>query len=195
MGMATAKVLVEGIAKQIKGGWIASSTVTLVEANGKKIIVDPGCDRKALLSALKKEKISLGDVDFVLQTHSHADHTLLSGIFENAKVITPVEMYEGSTQKEYQSDFLGGGLKIIQTPGHTQEHCSLLVPTKKGNVLIAGDLFWWVEGEEQKVDVEKVDDAHPMETNMKQLIESRKKILKMADYIIPGHGKMFKVEK
>ena len=29
----------------------------------------------------------------------------------------------------------------------------------------------------------------------KALQESRKKILEIADYIIPGHGKMFKVEK
>jgi len=27
------------------------------------------------------------------------------------------------------------------------------------------------------------------------LMNSRKKLLEIADYIIPGHGKMFKVEK
>jgi glyoxylase-like metal-dependent hydrolase (beta-lactamase superfamily II) len=30
---------------------------------------------------------------------------------------------------------------------------------------------------------------------MKKLQESRKKILEMADWIIPGHGKIFKVKK
>jgi hypothetical protein len=30
---------------------------------------------------------------------------------------------------------------------------------------------------------------------MNQLIESRKKILNIADYIIPGHGKIFKVDE
>jgi hypothetical protein len=35
----------------------------------------------------------------------------------------------------------------------------------------------------------------PYVKNESQLIESRKKILKIADYIIPGHGKMFKVKK
>ncbi len=60
---------------------------------------------------------------------------------------------------------------------------------------MAGDTFWWTDDEEQKIDVEKQDDAHPDEVNMKNLIESRKKVLKIADYIIPGHGKMFKVEK
>jgi len=31
--------------------------------------------------------------------------------------------------------------------------------------------------------------------NTETLIASRKKIIEVADYIIPGHGKMFKVEK
>ena len=35
----------------------------------------------------------------------------------------------------------------------------------------------------------------PYMKNEKQLIESRRKILDIADYVIPGHGKMFKVEK
>ena len=30
---------------------------------------------------------------------------------------------------------------------------------------------------------------------MEKLIESRKKLLENADYIIPGHGKMFKVKR
>ena len=31
--------------------------------------------------------------------------------------------------------------------------------------------------------------------NRKQLLTSRKKVLEIADYIIPGHGKMFKVKR
>ena len=31
--------------------------------------------------------------------------------------------------------------------------------------------------------------------NIQKLIASRKKLLELADYIIPGHGKMFKVEE
>lgn len=30
---------------------------------------------------------------------------------------------------------------------------------------------------------------------MKKLVKSRKKILETADYVTPGHGKMFEVEK
>jgi hypothetical protein len=35
----------------------------------------------------------------------------------------------------------------------------------------------------------------PYVKNEKDLKESRKKVLEIADYIIPGHGKMFKVQK
>jgi glyoxylase-like metal-dependent hydrolase (beta-lactamase superfamily II) len=46
-----------------------------------------------------------------------------------------------------------------------------------------------------EVEINKIDDSHPVELNMKELIKSRKKLLKLADYIIPGHGKMFMVKK
>lgn len=195
MKMASVKVLIEGYARQIGGGWIASSTVTLIESEGKKIIIDPGCNRNNLLAALKKENLLTGQVDFVVLTHSHTDHTLLAGIFENAKVLNPVEIYNSDNQVSFEENIFGPDVKIIQTPGHCMEHCSVAVKTKQGLVLVAGDLFWWVDSEEQVVDVNKVDDAHPLETNMPVLVSSRKQMLKLADYIIPGHGKMFRVVK
>jgi len=68
------------------------------------------------------------------------------------------------------------------------------VPTEEGTYVVAGDVFWWMDNEEQKIDVEKEDEAHPEEIDMEKLIESRKQLLKIADYIIPGHGEMFKVK-
>ena len=67
--------------------------------------------------------------------------------------------------------------------------------TKAGIYIVAGDIFWWTNDEIQIMDVGKVDKGHPKEVDMKKLIESRKKILEIADWIIPGHGKMFRVEK
>ena len=79
--MAKLKILINGYAKEIKSGWIASSTVTLVKAGGKNIIIDPGCNRNKLITVLAKENLKIGDIDFVVLTHSHLDHTLLCGIF------------------------------------------------------------------------------------------------------------------
>lgn len=203
--MSEIKILIEGYAKEISGGWLASSTVTLVRAmtrlrqgSGeakKNIIIDPGCNREKLSAALKKENLKVGDIDFVLLTHNHLDHTLLAGIFPNAKVLTTEEMYHNDNQVAHGNIIPDTDLKIIQTPGHCSEHCSLVVPTERGIYIVAGDVFWYVDDETQTADIQKIDDAHPAEVDMEKLIESRKKILEIADYIIPGHGKMFKVNK
>jgi len=188
------KVLIQGYAKKIKNDWLASSTVALIKSNGKNVIVDPGCNRKKLVEELSNNNLRLTDIDFVLLTHSHADHTLLAGIFENAKVLTTEEIYDNDKQTEHNNKIPETDLEIIQTPGHSPEHCSLVVPTKEGTYVVAGDVFWWMDNEEQKIDVEKEDEAHPEEIDMEKLIESRKQLLKIADYIIPGHGEMFKVK-
>jgi hypothetical protein len=49
-----------------------------------------------------------------------------------------------------------------------------------------------MDSEKQEINIEREDQVHPEETDMEKLIESRKKILGIADYIIPGHGKVFK---
>jgi glyoxylase-like metal-dependent hydrolase (beta-lactamase superfamily II) len=193
--MTEIKVLIEGYAKEIKNGWKASSSVVLVKNRKRNILIDTGCNRKKLLDSLQKEKLRTGDINFVILTHNHLDHTLLAGIFENAKVLTTEEAYRNDNQIGHGNLVIGTDLKIIQTPGHCNEHCSIVVPINNEIYVIAGDVFWWVNGEKQIVDINQVDDAHINEVNMKKLISSRKKILQIADYIIPGHGKMFKVKK
>ena len=81
-------------------------------------------------------------------------------------------------------------IQIIKTPGHSSEHASLLVPTPKGRILVVADVFWWAEGEDQRVDLDKHDDFASDQATLKL---SRSHALKIADFIIPGHGKMFKV--
>lgn len=203
--MPEIKILIEGYARQIENSWLASSTVTLVKSTArlregsgeasKNIIIDPGCNREKLLAALGKENLKVRDINFVLLTHNHLDHTLLAGIFSNARVLTSEEIYKNDNQVLHNNKIPEMDLEIIQTPGHCNEHCSLVVPTEKGIYVVGGDVFWFTEGETETANTEKVDDAHPVEVDMEKLIVSRKKILEIADYIIPGHGKMFKVEK
>lgn len=194
--MNKVKVLVEGYAKELKDGWLASSSTTLIEANGELVISDPGCNREKLLRALDKEKIKPEDVDFVFLTHGHIDHSLLVGIFENAKFITFESLlYDRDLQLDFKGDILGPNTKVVKTPGHSKEHISLMVGTDEGKYVVAGDVFWWVDGEDQVVDITKTDDSHPKELDMEELVKSRTMLLKLADYIIPGHGKMFKVKK
>jgi len=190
------KVLIQGYAKQIEDGWVASSTVTFVQSNGKNIIVDPGCNRKKLIEELKNNNLKPEDIDFVLLTHNHTDHTLLTGIFDNAKVLNNEEIYDNDKQIEHNNKISETDLEIIQTPGHSNDHCSLIVKTNEGIYAIAGDVFWWTDEEKQRIDRQSLlEHKDPYVKDEKALRESREIILNLADYIIPGHGKVFKVER
>jgi len=111
--MNKVKALIQGYAKQIKNGWLASSTVTLVQSNGKNIIIDPGCNRKKLIEELKNNNLKPEDIDFVLLTHNHTDHTLLTGIFDNAKVLNNEEIYDNDKQIEHNNKISETDLEII----------------------------------------------------------------------------------
>lgn len=195
--MATIKVLVEGYAKSLKRGWKASSTTCLITTDDKKIITDPGCNREALLKALEKEGLNTDDIDYVFLSHRHPDHVLLAGIFEKAKYVTfdTNLLYDNDVLLEFDKHVLGSEIEIIDTPGHVLEHLSLLVDTPEGKVAIAGDVVWWLDNEKQVFSINQKDHNQAVDTDMNTLIESRKKLLKIADYIIPGHGKMFEVKK
>ena len=195
--MTEVKILIEGYAKELPTGWLASSACCLITTDDKKIITDPGCNRKNLFDALEKENLKPEDIDYVFLSHGHVDHILLASVFEKAKFVTYDTnlLYDQDLMLEFKKDFFGKDIEILETPGHVTEHLSLLVNTPKGKIAIAGDVIWWTEGEEQIVDVNKEDDSHPKELNMEKLIESRKKLLKIADFIIPGHGKLFRVSR
>jgi glyoxylase-like metal-dependent hydrolase (beta-lactamase superfamily II) len=118
------------------------------------------------------------------------------GIFTKATVIDDSMCYQDDKQWDHEGFIPNTNLKIIKTPGHDQFHSSLIVPTKEGNIIVAGDVFWWSDDEVQKTDTKSLlNHTDPFEKNHQQLIDSRQQLLKIADWIIPGHGKMFKVEK
>ncbi|MBT5016923.1 MBL fold metallo-hydrolase [Candidatus Peregrinibacteria bacterium] len=189
--MAKIDILIDGYAKKLDDGWIVNPTVVLIQNKGKNLIVDPGADRKALLDSLEKRGLTVNDIDVVFLTHGHTDHVLLAGIFEKARVYNFTEIYEGIREWEHDNRIEELDLEILPTPGHMPDHCSLIVPTDEGVVVVAGDVFWWVDGEEQIIDIERPDQHFA--SDPKALIESRKKVLEIADFIIPGHGKMMRV--
>ena len=196
--MAEIKVLVEGYAREEGGVELASSTTTLIREGDLKIIVDPGMNKKLLLEALEKENLTTNDIDYVFLSHNHMDHILLAGIFENAKILDEDAIYSfNGTIKSHESKIPGTSIEIVKTPGHDQLHSTIFVDTKEfGKVAIAADVFWWADNEEQKTDKESlINREDPYVKDKEKLVESRKKLLEIADYIIPGHGKMFKVEK
>jgi glyoxylase-like metal-dependent hydrolase (beta-lactamase superfamily II) len=194
--MAEVKILVEGVHKG-KNKIRASSTITLIKSN-KNIIVDTGSfkDEQKIINALNKEDLKPKDIDIVVLTHLHLDHTRNANIFSNA-VLYVKHSNSGTkwdindiTLEQLEIDDLkiAKDTKIILTPGHFPFHASVVVNTKKGVIVIAGDAI----SQEKYANMKNIPKSV---WNKEEYDESRKKVLEIADYIIPGHGKMFKVEK
>jgi glyoxylase-like metal-dependent hydrolase (beta-lactamase superfamily II) len=195
--MTKFKVLIEGYAKEKSDGWLASSTTTLIEDGGKKIIVDPGINRGLLVEKLKTEGLTPDDIDVVFMTHYHPDHVFLASMFEKAVIYDGDTIYRNDEEKEFEGKLPGTNIEVIPTPGHAHEHAALLLSTNKGKVVVAADVFWWTDEEEQKVDDAEVliNKEDPFTKDEKALKKSRKRVLEVADWIIPGHGEMFKTPK
>lgn len=192
--MSKVKIIVKGYAKILENGnWDATSNTILIETGKYKVLVDPGCNRKLLNEGLEKENLTPKDIDYVFLTHYHLDHFLLIGIFEEAMIVDGTQWQKDSVGGDLKENFIPNtDIEIIKAPGHTQNNAVLLVKTERGKVVVGADVFWWKDGEQQILDVGKVDE---FAEDQGKLVESRKKILKLGDFIIPGHGKMFKVEK
>lgn len=183
--MAEVKVLIEGRA----GTTNVVGTITLIKSS-KDIIVDTGNvgDSKIIADGLSKEGLSFGDIDFVVNTHWHSDHNGNNGFFENAAVIDFHSINKNGNFEFWQDEFVvDDDVKVIKTPGHSPQDISVVVKTKNGTVVVAEDIFENEKDHDGK-------EAKSWSADWNQQLESRKKILTMADWIIPGHGKMFKVK-
>jgi glyoxylase-like metal-dependent hydrolase (beta-lactamase superfamily II) len=192
--MDKVSVLVEGYAYMREdGSTVASPTTSLIETNGKKILVDPGTNKEKLLAAMAALKLTSQDIDLIYLTHYHPDHFLNIRLFPDVDIFDGEIHWKGDEEFFHEKNIPGTNIEILPTPGHSPEHTSLLVNTNEGVVCIAQDVFWWKDGE-QKSDTEedllKIVDAFASDPEMQ--VRSRKLVLAKADWIIPGHGKKFR---
>lgn len=191
--MAKIHILIEGQGSDFKSKSITHyPTTVLVETGENKIIFDPGVDRKMLIDGLKKHQITINDINYVFLSHHHLDHSLLAGIFPNAKVILGNIWYKDTAEVEYENDIFRSDISIIKTSGHTTNDACLLVQTDNEKVLLAGDMFWWPCNEKQEDEIEgKIKHVDMFAVNQKKLEQERRRLVALADRIIPGHGKPF----
>jgi len=183
--MANVKILVRGyLPDDTEKG--SCSTISLVQDKDLNIVVDPGTlkDPDLLVKSLADHDLKTDDINIIFLTHSHMDHYRNIGLFPKAKALD----YWGYWEKDLMTDAdekITDDLSFIRTPGHSDDSITLLVKTDKGLIAICGDVFW----------KENFPEKDKYATDPKKLEESRKKILETADFVIPGHGEMFDVEK
>lgn len=187
--MAEVKILVEGFVsadKKEEGEEKTCPTITLVRDKNLVVVVDPGIleDQEILVDKLKEQGLKINEVNIVCITHSHIDHYRNIGMFPKAKTLEYWGLWDKNTVKAWEEQFTEN-IKIIKTPGHSYDSITLLVKTEKGRVAVVGDLFW----------KENFPEEDPYASDKELLKENRKKVLRMADYVVPGHGKMFRVKK
>ncbi len=189
--MAEVKILIEGYTTDDASGDSSGEektcpTITLVKDKDLIIIVDPGVmeNQDVLDEKLKAEGLTRKNIDIVFITHSHIDHYRNVGMFSDAKILEYYGLWSGNSVEDWNEQFTDD-IQIIKTPGHNYDSLTLLVKTSAGIVAICGDVFW----------KENLSQDDPYASDKKLLEQSRKKVLKIADWIIPGHGRMFKVKK
>ena len=181
---AQVTILLEGYYEVKAGQENTRPTVTLVRDGDFVMVVDPGVmeSQQLLIDALAKQGLAVDDVDVVCLTHSHIDHYRNVGMFPKAKVLEYFGLWEGGRPTEWQENF-SENIQIIKTPGHDYSCITLLVKTEQGVAAICGDVFW----------KENYPEKDPYASDVKQLEQSRALVLKMAQWIIPGHGGMYKI--
>ncbi len=189
------KVLIEGYAHPGENGeYIASPSSVLIWDDKIKILADPGTNSKMLLGALVQENLKPENIDLIYLTHYHPDH------FLNIRLFPGKDIFDGTTRWSEDKEFSHSGkipeteIEILNTPGHAPENATLLFETKDfGKICLASDVFWWEDGKQETGDYEKmVSFPDQFASDFEALKGSRKLVLEKADWIIPGHGKMFK---
>lgn len=172
-------------------------STTLVSGNGVRVLVDPGWREELLRQALEKSGLTVDEIDIIYATHLHPDHFRCASLFPNARWLASKHELDNwrerltGMDKELMEQFqpvegqIIDGLSIVETPGHTLGHTSVLFKHKGQQILIAADA---VLAREYYQHVE----VHPISEDQELAKDTIKKIKALSpDWIIPGHDEPF----
>lgn len=169
----------------------ADGTISLVMSH-ENIIVDTGLpkDKTTILNSLTKFELKPEDISYVICTHGDADHISNNNLFPRAKLIVGFDIYDGDVASFFQNSLkIDSNVTVVSMTGHDDRSIGVNVATEAGLIVITGDLF------EYEGDYREISNWVAFSKEPKQHIRNRAKVWEMADYIVPGHGKMFKVDK
>ena len=209
--MANLDVLTYGFAFVSDQGSFGWSTVSLLTVGTRRMLIDtgPASRRANLVGALTSHSIEPEEIDTVILTHLHWDHCQNTDLFGNARVVVhPREIdYAKNPNRGDRSaasyiadmldkmrvepatdgDLIADGVSVIDTPGHTKGHISVLLEGGGERVLVAGDALPDSGTVRRKLPYNvfwDVDDA----------AESVEKMLDASHVFYPGHDRPFRVD-
>lgn len=169
----------------------ARSSVTLIDSGEKRILVDTGMlgEDRVLIDALSTLGLGTEEIDVVVNTHLHLDHCGCNLLFRNAiffadKHESPPAHFLPTTDGME----LSKGVSFLSTPGHTEGSVTVLAKTLDGIYAMVGDAIPTKENYETMT---------PPAVNFDERLsmESMKRILSKADFVIPGHGALFEISR
>ena len=160
-----------------------AATVGYLHDGDRRVVTDPGMVRhpSVILDPLADLGVAPEQVTDVVFSHHHPDHTLNAALFPNARFHDHWAIYQGDrwTWRDAEGYQLTAAIKLIRTPGHTPEDITTLAGTPTG--VIAFTHLW--------NDATSVGDRHAADLEL--LHAGRRRVLAVADLIVPGHGSAF----
>jgi N-acyl homoserine lactone hydrolase len=130
----------------------------------KELFVPIYQENETPMSKIKALGYELEDIKFVINTHLHNDHSGCNHFFKNAVFTIHQREYDWALQEnpppgyilqdynslnnvkliDQETDFFNDGtIRIIETPGHSPGHCSLIVDLPKtGKIMLLGDAVY-----------------------------------------------------
>ncbi|PKL92712.1 MAG: MBL fold metallo-hydrolase [Candidatus Goldiibacteriota bacterium HGW-Goldbacteria-1] len=171
------------------------NTYILETGDNKAVVIDPGAEYPQILSVLQENKLN---VEYVLLTHGHYDHTIAAENFNSAIIYAHAEekdllaapaynlsAYTGRQISVKNINYIEGneaqvnGMKFYHTPGHTLGCMVILI----GDILFSGDtLFYDTVG---RTDLPS-GDSKKLQNSLKVFDKFDKDIT-----VYPGHGTPF----
>uniref|UniRef100_A0A8R1DGF1 Metallo-beta-lactamase domain-containing protein 1 n=1 Tax=Caenorhabditis japonica TaxID=281687 RepID=A0A8R1DGF1_CAEJA len=189
-----------GSAEQtVDGQYVFIATITLVKDRDKNILVDTGLGtninaKSELIRSLEIHGLTPSSIDIVVSTHGHPDH--VGGVHEFPDALHYQGWYSHQGTKfnltalfENDSLNLSENVMLVKCRGHTSDDIAVVVRDAKGrgDVLVSGDLF--MRGE----DIDHPMMWQPLSADIIAQRESRRRYGCIVDWVVPGHGGMFRV--